>query len=351
MPKPERARRTVARKQQHVELVLRQNVTFRTKSSGLESYEFVHNALPEIDLQEIDASVVFLGHTLHLPLMVASMTGGYADALRINRYLAEACASTGLAMGVGSQRQAIEDPTFHRTFSIVREISPDIPVVGNIGAAEISAWKNADEALRLVDLVRADALAVHLNPVQELLQPEGSPRFRGVLESIGMLVRSLPVPLLVKEVGAGISATVAQRLLDVGVTIIDVAGAGGTSWAGVELLRQRSKEKLSAFWDWGIPTAEAVRTVAALKNPSRFFTLIASGGIDGGLAAAKCIALGADLAATARPLLQALHKKGPKGLAAYLMHWERELKAAMFLTGSRTIQALQHAPIMLHRPG
>jgi isopentenyl-diphosphate Delta-isomerase len=351
MPKQERARPTVARKQQHVELVLQRDVAFRTKATGLDSWEFVHNALPEIDFEEIDTATPFLNHSLRLPLMVSSMTGGYAGALQINRRLAEACASAGLAMGVGSQRQAIGDPTFHRTFSVVREVSSDIPIVGNIGAVEIASWKSADEACRLVDLVRADALAVHLNPVQELLQPEGSPRFRGVLAAIGMLVRSLPVPLLVKEVGAGISEKVAQLLLNVGVTIIDVAGAGGTSWAGVELLRQSRAQAMAEFWDWGIPTADAVRSVAALKSTSRSFTLIASGGIDGGLSAAKCIALGADLTAAARPILQTLHAKGSRGLTAYLMRWEKELKAAMFLTGSRTIHELQHAPLMPRQNG
>jgi isopentenyl-diphosphate Delta-isomerase len=345
MPKQERARQTVARKQQHVELVLKRNVAFRAKTTGLESWDFVHNALPELNFEEIDTSTPFLNRTLRMPLMVSSMTGGYAAALQINRRLAEICASAGLAMGVGSQRQALEDSAFRRTFSIVREVSAEIPVVGNIGAAEVATMKDADDARRLVDLVRADALAVHLNPVQELLQPEGSPRFRGVLEGIRMLVRSLQVPLIVKEVGAGISADVARRLLDVGVAILDVAGAGGTSWAGVELLRQQRKQALLEFWDWGIPTAEAVRSVAALKNSSTHFMLIASGGISSGLAAAKCIALGADLTAAARPILQTLQSEGPRGLSTFLSRWEKELKASMFLTGSRTIHDLQHARI------
>ncbi|MGA9121648.1 MAG: type 2 isopentenyl-diphosphate Delta-isomerase [Bacteroidota bacterium] len=332
---------TTSRKQQHITLALQKDVRFKSKTTGLERFDFVHNALPEIALSEVDTSIEFLRKRLLLPLMISSMTGGYPGAREINRNLAMVCAEAGLAMGVGSQRQALEDTLYHDTYAVVREISTDIPVVGNIGAAEVGKMKNADGAGRLVDMIRADALAVHLNPLQELLQPEGEPDFRGVLRGIEMLVRALPVPVIVKEIGAGISREVARRLLDAGVRHIDIAGAGGTSWAGVETLRSRDRKFAGRFWDWGIPTAEAIRQVAALKEPGRRFTLIGSGGIQSGRDIGVAIALGADLAASARPLLQTLASHGIVALRAQLAEWTRELRAIMFLTGSRTIPDLQ----------
>ncbi len=346
MPKRAQRNATSSRKKEHLEITLTREVGFRGKSTGFEEWEFLHNALPELDLSDIDTSVRFLGRPLAFPLMVSCMTGGYADALAINRKLAAVCAASGIALGVGSQRQALEDARYHRSFSVVREVAPDIPVVGNIGAAEVGRMKNADGAKRLVELIRADGFAVHLNPVQEFLQPEGNTDFRGILEGIAMLVKELPVPLIVKEIGAGISAQVARRLLDAGVRYIDVAGAGGTSWAGVETLRRKDRAFAEQFWDWGIPTAEALRAVAALKNSARPFTLIASGGVGTGLHAAKCIALGADIAASARPMLHALHRGGERGLRVLLEEWQRTLRGVMFLTGSASIAALQQAPLI-----
>jgi isopentenyl-diphosphate delta-isomerase len=346
MPKRTPARTaTVSRKKEHVELTLARDVAFRRKTTGLERLEFVHDALPEIALAEVDTTAPFLGSTLRLPLIVSCMTGGYADAFAINRRLAESCDELGIALGVGSQRQALEDDRFHRTFSVVREAAPSIPVIGNIGAAEVAGMTSADPVRRLADLIRADAFAVHLNPLQELLQPEGSTDFRGVLRGIAMLVRELPVPVIVKEIGAGISADVARRLLDAGVRVIDVAGSGGTSWAGVETLRRKDRSFAGAFWDWGIPTADALRAVAPLKNSSRPFTLIGSGGISSGFDVAKCIALGADLAASARPVLAALHRHGKRGVVRLVRAWEQELRAVMFLTGSRTVGDLQRTPL------
>ena len=336
---------TVSRKKDHVELTLARDVAFRRKTTGLERLEFVHNALPELSPADVDTSAAFLQTTLRLPLMVSCMTGGYADALSINRRLAESCAELGIALGLGSQRQALEDDRFHRTFSVVREAAPGIPVVGNIGAAEVARLTDAGSVRRLADLIRADAFAVHLNPLQELLQPEGNTDFRGVLEGIAMLVRELPVPVIVKEIGAGLSEGVVRRLLDAGVRIIDVAGAGGTSWAGVEALRSRDRRFAGSFWDWGIPTADALRSAARLKTPARPFTLIGSGGIASGFDIAKCVALGADFAASARPVLAALRRGGRRGVLELVREWERELRAVMFLTGSRTVAGLQNAPL------
>jgi isopentenyl-diphosphate delta-isomerase len=351
--------RTSSRKQQHVEIALSKDVSFRGKTTGLERWEFLHNALPELDFSEVDPSTAFLGKRLSFPLIISSMTGGYHDAIRINRQLAEVCAQKGLAMGVGSQRQALEDTKHHRSFSVVREAAPDIPVFGNIGAAEVAKLKDVSGLKKLAELIRADAFAVHLNPLQEFLQPEGNPQFKGVLEGIGRLVKELGLPIIVKEIGAGISMPVARRLLEVGVRIIDVAGAGGTSWAGVEIIRRGNVRKqrkpgkgsrapsASAFWDWGISTVDALRQVSTLKADHPSLTLISSGGIAGGLDIAKSIAFGADLAAAARAFLKILESSGTRGLLETLEEWEMELKGAMFLTGARTISELQKQRLVL----
>jgi isopentenyl-diphosphate delta-isomerase len=331
-----------------VEITLTKDVRFRGKRTGLERLEFVHNALPELNFDEVDTRTRFLGKELSLPLMVSCMTGGYADALSINRNLAEVCESAHIALGVGSQRQALEESLYHRTFSVVREVASTIPVVGNIGAAEVARMKDPSQVQRLADLVGADAFAVHLNPLQEFLQPEGNPMFRGVLEGIRMLSRSLQIPLIVKEIGAGLSRDVIRRLLDAGVRIIDVAGAGGTSWAGVEALRRRDPEVAERFWDWGIPTARALKDVAALRTDYKEMTLIASGGIASGLDAAKCIALGADIAASARPMLEALHREGKRGLRTFIERWSVELRGAMFLTGSARLSDLRRATLVTY---
>jgi len=351
--------RTSSRKQQHVEITLSKDVSFRGKTTGFERWEFLHNALPELDFSEVDPSTTFLGKKLSFPLIISSMTGGYRDAIRINRQLAEVCAAKGLAMGVGSQRQALEDSRHHRSFSVVREVAPEIPVFGNIGGAEVAKLKDVSGVKKLAELIHADAFAVHLNPLQEFLQPEGNPQFRGVLDGIARLVKELGIPIIVKEIGAGISMSVARRLLEVGVRIIDVAGAGGTSWAGVEILRrgtvrkQRNRGKggqvpaPTAFWDWGIPTVDALRQVSSLKMESPSLTLISSGGISGGLDIAKSIAFGADLAAAARTFLRILESSGANGLLQELEGWEMELRGAMFLTGSRTIPELQEQRLVL----
>lgn len=341
--------RTPSRKQQHVQLTLSKDVSFRTTSAGFERWEFVHNALPEISLTDVDTSTSFLGKSLTFPLVISSMTGGYRDAVHINRALGEVCQSYGLAMGVGSQRQAMEDSRFHTSYSAARKAAPSIPLFGNIGAAEVALLRDVSGIRRLVDLIQADAFAVHLNPLQEFLQPEGNPEFTGVLRGIELLVRDLGVPIIVKEIGAGISAAVARRLLDAGVGIIDVAGAGGTSWAGVEILRSKSSARRPAdvFWDWGIPTVDAVRQVAALRQRTPGFTLIASGGVTNGLEVAKSIALGADLAGSARPILQALSARGKRGVVGMLDEWKMQLRGAMFLTGSRTIAELSSQQLVL----
>jgi isopentenyl-diphosphate Delta-isomerase len=342
--------RTSSRKQQHIQISLANDVSFRSKTAGFEHWDFLNNALPELNFSDIDPSTKFLGKDIAFPFIISSMTGGYQQAEKINRQLAEVCASKKIAMGVGSQRQALEDHRYHRSFSVVREAANSIPVFGNIGAAEVAKLRDASPVLRLIDLIHADGFAVHLNPVQELLQPEGDTNFRGVLAGIEMLVKSIPVPLMVKEIGAGISTDVAARLIDCGVTIIDVAGAGGTSWAGVEILRRKKgsekKTKVTRklnheFWDWGIPTVDALRGVCLLKSKSPRVNVISSGGISSGMDIAKSLAFGADFAAAARPILKELAHGGRESVLRLLDAWEWELKSVMFLTGSPSIAALQ----------
>ncbi len=334
---------TSSRKRDHVELTVNKEVTFRHKSAGFEEWEFVHNALPEIDASEVDTSVEFLGKPLSFPLMISCMTGGYDEAETINGQLAEICEEFRLAMGVGSQRQAMENTAYHNSFSVARRLAPTIPLVGNIGAPEVAKLRDVSPILKLAELIRADAFAVHLNPLQEMLQPEGNTNFRGVLSGIERLVKELPIPVIVKEIGAGISGDVARRLADAGVGWIDVAGAGGTSWAGVEILRRAKKEQegWNPFWDWGIRTTDALQEVVPLKKMFPGLTVISSGGVTSGIDSAKSIALGADMTASARPLLKALMSGGKPALRRMIEQWINECKGAMFLIGAPSLKELR----------
>lgn len=334
---------TSKRKKEHVTLVLNEDVGFRNKTTGFDFFEFEHNALPEMNASEIDTSIKFLGKKIKFPLMVSCMTGGYKNAKLINQSLASVCEERGIPFGVGSQRQAMEDASNHRTFSIVRKVAPSIPIIGNIGAAEVANLKDVAQIQKLVDMIEADAFAVHLNPLQEYLQPEGNTNYHGVLKGIELLVNNLSVPIIVKEVGAGISESVAQRLINTGVKIIDTAGAGGTSWAGIEILRGNKPLLSSAFWDWGIPTAESILSIRKLfKN----VFLIGSGGIRTGIDVAKSITLGANMAGVASPIIKALEQGGKKQVNKLLDLWETELRGAMFLTGSRNISQLRKAKLL-----
>jgi isopentenyl-diphosphate delta-isomerase len=338
---------TVSRKKDHVDLCVGESVVFKQKTTGLEDMEFVHNALPEINLADVETETTFLEKSVSMPLMVSCMTGGYDESERINRELAEVCEEYMIPMGVGSQRQALENTTFHETFRVARQVAPSIPIVANIGGAQIVAPATRHELRIITDLVEADALTVHVNPLQELMQPEGTPQFQGVLEAIEIVVQELEIPVIVKEVGAGISGSVAQRLLDIGVSVIDTAGAGGTSWAGVELLRHKNADPLMSFWDWGLPTRLCVQQIAPLKKQYDF-TLVASGGISNGVDAAKAITLGADIVAMARPVITVLQEEGQNQLREFFQQWRHQLRGAMFLTGSRTLSELRSAEYYLN---
>jgi len=334
-----------SRKEEHVNLALSGKVTFREKTNGFENYEFVYNALPEIDLVDVDIHATFCGVELQSPFLVTGMTGGYPDAERINRGIAEACLECGIAMGVGSMRVALESEASDPTFEVVRSVSHHVPIIANIGAAQAAIWHRdgllTSNVQRACEMTGARSLALHLNPLQELLQPEGEPRFRGVLDAIASLVSNAPVPILVKEVGAGLSGEVARRLAGVGVTMIDVAGAGGTSWAGVEILRRSDADSVEHLWDVGIPTAECLEQCRGIIP-----YVVASGGISNGTEAAKALALGANIVGSARPILEAFSRGGTIAIVQLIQGWELQLRRWMFLTGSPNLASLQRANIL-----
>jgi isopentenyl-diphosphate delta-isomerase len=319
------------RKAEHIELVLGGDVEFE-RTTGLERFEFVHEALPELSLDELDPATSLFGRRLSAPLIVSGMTGGTNEAAEINRRIARAVAAIGLGMGVGSQRISLERPEVADTFQ-VRAEAPEILLIANIGAVQLNYGFNVDHCRRLVESIAADALALHLNPLHEAIQPGGNTDFRGLLAKIGRVCSELAVPVIVKEVGCGISGATARRLVEAGVAAIDVGGAGGTCWTDIEGRRSDSPTTqviARTYREWGIPTADAVRSV---REACPATPLIASGGLRTGLDIAKCLALGADLAAVASPVLKAAADSATavQDLLARLI---RELRLAMFCTGS-----------------
>jgi isopentenyl-diphosphate Delta-isomerase len=336
------------RKKEGIDIPLQKNVQAKTTSTYLEYVRLVHNALPELDYEDIDTSMTFLGKRFSAPLIIDSMTGGTDEATIINGRLGELAEKYGFGMGLGSQRAGLKSEELAATYSIARKNAPNAFLIANIGGAQLSKGLTVDEAKRIVKMIRADALAVHLNPLQELVQPEGEPRYKRVLGQISELAKTIDVPLIVKEVGAGISKEVAIKLEMANVSAINIAGAGGTSWAGVEKLRAESlKDDLKKhlgemFWDWGIPTAASLIEVRrSVKLP-----LIASGGLRNGLEVAKCIALGASMAAMAYPFLQAAaHSR--ESLFAFADTILAELQSTMFLVGAENTAALASSRYIL----
>ena len=295
------------RKKDGIDIPLQKNVQARTTSTYLEHVKLVHNALPEIDYDDIDLSTTFLGRRFSAPLIIDSMTGGTDEATVINGRLGELAEKYGFGMGLGSQRAGLKSEELASTYAIARKNAPNAFLIANIGGAQLAKGLTVDDAKKIVKMIRANALVVHLNPLQELVQPEGEPKYAGVLARISELVKGIDVPVIVKEVGAGISREVATKLEMAGVSAVNVAGAGGTSWAGVEKVRAEmmkndiKKHLGELFWDWGIPTAASlVQARRAVKLP-----LIASGGLRNGLEVAKCVTLGASMAAMAYPFLRA----------------------------------------------
>lgn len=328
-----------ARKHDHIRLSLTEDVQFAQMHAGFESLRFEHVALPEIAFEEVDPSITFLGKRLAAPLLISSMTGGPTLGGSINRHLAIAAQRVGVGMGLGSQRITLERPESLASFQ-VRNVAPDILLLGNLGAVQLNYGVGLDQCRWLVESVGADALYLHLNALQEVVQPEGDTNFRGLLEKIGLVSRELGVPLLVKEVGSGISGAVARRLAEAGVAALDVSGGGGTSWSMIEAKRASDPMQQALgerFRDWGIPTTTAlVQCRDALPD----MPLIASGGVRSGLDVAKAIALGADAAAMAMPFLEAA-THSPQAVEQVLRRIVQELRVAMFLLGARTLADLK----------
>lgn len=331
------------RKADHIRINLEEDVRSRL-TTGLERYRFVHQALPELDLEAVDTSVTVFGKRLQAPLLISSMTGGTAEAEVLNRRLALAAQETGIAMGVGSQRAALEHPELATTFQ-VRRYAPDILLFANLGAVQLNYGYTVDHCRRAVEMIEADALILHLNPLQEAVQPEGDTRFSGLVRKIEAVCRVLPVPVVVKEVGWGISERAARLLAEAGVAAIDVAGAGGTSWSQVEMHRATNAfqaQLAAAFVDWGIPTAESIRFV---RQAAPEVLVFASGGLRNGVDVAKSIALGATLGGMAGTFLKAAAQSA-EAAAETIRLIQRQLQVTMFAVGAKDIAALQRTPLV-----
>ncbi|MCB0210700.1 MAG: type 2 isopentenyl-diphosphate Delta-isomerase [Anaerolineae bacterium] len=329
------------RKADHIRINLEEDVNFRTLTTGLEHYHFLHQAVPELNFDQVDTSIPFFCKRLQAPLLISSMTGGTDQATQINRTLAEAAEATGIAMGVGSQRAALEDSQLAASFQ-VRSVAPTAVLLANLGAVQLNYGYTIDDCQRVVDMIEADALILHFNVLQEAVQPEGDTNFSGLLGKVEQVCQKLPVPVIAKEVGWGFAEDTARQLINAGVTAIDVAGSGGTSWSQVEMYRAKTeiqRQVAATFVDWGIPTSEAILAVKQAGGDG--FPIIASGGLRNGLDIAKCIAMGAIMGGMAGPFLKA----AVKSLDAVLEQIEithTELRVAMFCIGAATIEALQN---------
>ena len=331
------------RKREHIETVLNEDVSAKGVTSGFDRFFFEHVALPELDLDRVDLSTEIFGRRLKAPLLISSMTGGTAQAHQINRHLAEAAQGLGIAMGVGSQRAAVEQPELGSTYE-VRDVAPDMLLFANLGAVQLNYGYGVDQAKQAVDMIGADALFLHLNPLQEAVQAEGDRNWAGLLRKIEGLVAALEVPVAVKEVGNGIRGDLVGRLADCGVAAVDVAGAGGTSWSEVEAYRQPDplvRRVAHGFAGWGIPTALALIEAVQCGGDLPIF---ASGGIRTGVDAAKAIRLGATLVGTAAPVLGTATETGA-AVTERMSVMIQELKIAAFCAGAGDLDALRSATL------
>jgi isopentenyl-diphosphate delta-isomerase len=340
---------TRLRKLDHIRITIDSDVEHQ-RGPGFELVELVHRAVPESSLEDVDVSVEFLGKKLAAPILVSGMTGGHEVAAKINCAIASAVEKLGLAMGVGSQRAAIEDEKLAWTFKVARKCAPTAPLIANIGAPQLVKGYTVKEVRKAIEMIDADAVAVHLNASQETFQPEGDVDYRGVLDKLGELVEALDVPVIVKETGHGIGYEVALALRQRGVRFFDVSGAGGTSWVLVEMYRARERgldvleSAARTFASWGITTVKAlVETRWAAPDSC----IISSGGVRSGLDAAKSVAIGADLAAAALPVIQAYAEGGSAAVERLLDKMILEVKAAVFLTGGRSLSDLRRVRLFV----
>lgn len=334
---------TEKRKAEHIKICLEQKVQAKKATTGFEDIQLIHRALPEVDREKIVLSTSFLGKKLSAPLIVGAMTGGTKEATKINAAIAEAVENLGLGMGVGSQRAAIEDKKLEGTYSVARKKAPNAFLIANIGGIQLTHGYGLKEAKKAVEMIDADALAIHLNPLQEAVQPEGQTNFEFVLPKIVELTSKLDVPVIVKETGCGISSEDAKALESAGVKAIDVGGVGGTSFAAVEYYRAAEGKIMDEdFWDWGIPTViSLMETTQTVKIP-----VVASGGVRSGLDAAKALALNASLTSLSQPVLEAANK-GVEETQKLLSNLIDELRNTMFLVGAKNLEALAKVPAVV----
>lgn len=327
---------TSDRKLEHLLLCANCDVEYRGKSTGFEDIELIHKALPEVDKEKIDISTEFFGKKMDIPLIISAITGGHPAAFKINKELAKAADRMNIGMGVGSQRAAVENPDLVSTYSVVRKYAPEALLIGNIGAPQI------EYAEKAASMIEADALAIHLNTLQEAIQPEGDIDASNYISSIEKITSTIEMPVIAKETGAGIAKEEAITLEEAGVTAIDVAGSGGTSWAAVETYRAKDSYMGNLYWDWGIPTA--VSTVEVCESVN--IPVISSGGIRNGLEAAKALALGAEAVGIALPLLKDAYK-GYEAVIRSIKQFEDSLKVAMFLVGASNIEELRKSNLLI----
>ncbi|WP_099364838.1 type 2 isopentenyl-diphosphate Delta-isomerase [Fredinandcohnia onubensis] len=330
------------RKSQHIQITLNEKVTGESISTGLEQLVFIHNALPEIDFDDISIKTTFLGFECQTPFLISSMTGGTGLAEAINRNLAIAAEERGWALALGSTR-ALLDSDGHASSFQVREYAPSVPIIANLGAVQLNFGYGVEECRRIIEMTDSDMLVLHLNSIQEVIQDNGDTNFKGLLKKIEQLCKTLGVPVGVKEVGWGIDDKTAKKLVDAGVAFIDVAGAGGTSWSQVEKFRSNDpirRAAAEAFSEWGIPTVESIRLVRGEIGER---PLIASGGMQTGLDGAKVIAMGADLVGFGRSILKEA-TQSVEDVVEVMKVREMELRMSMFGIGAATIQELKETP-------
>jgi len=342
------AQETGKRKLDHIKICLEKQAQAKNATAGFEDIQLIHRALPEINKEKISLLTTFLGKKFSAPIIVGAMTGGAEEATQINANIAQAVEKLGIGMGVGSQRAALEDKQLERTYAVARKKAPNAFLIANIGGIQLVHGYGLREVKRIVEMIDADAVAVHLNALQEAVQPEGQTNFKGVLAKIAEIARSLDQPVIVKETGAGISAEDAKALETAGVKSIDVGGVGGTSFAAVEYYRSSSKTDGihhslgEALWDWGIPTViSLIETGQTVKLP-----LIASGGVRNGTDIAKALALNASLASISQPILQT-SVKGAKETEVKLSCLIEELRNVMFLVGVEKVGDLANTPVVI----
>ncbi len=331
---------TSKRKLDHIEICLQEDVESRLKRTGFEEIEFIPRTDPEMSLSSVKTETSLFGKELNFPIIICPMTGGHERGKEINLALAEAAQKLGIGMAVGSQRAGIEDSSLEETYE-VRDVAPDIPLFGNLGAVQLAQSYGAEEARKAIEMINADALGLHFNPLQEAVQPSGDTDFEDTLKSVSDTVSEIDYPVYAKETGAGINASTALRLEDAGVRAIDVSGAGGTSWAGVEAFREDSSTSLGeVFWDWGLPTSVSTAEVSESVD----IPVISSGGIRTGLDASKAISLGADFVGIGLPLFRA-SVRGKDEVVKWLEEFIKEFEVAMFLTGCEDLSELKRLPL------